>query len=171
MYIYFSFFLILIFSIFIFNFQNYYKFKTTKNKPFIKDININPDDFLNLKDNKIINDIKNNLNEYYCPLKIDYSIKKFKSLLMKYNTQEDISYKKNPILSIVIPIYNGEKDLLNGLLSIETQQQKNIEIIYIDDHSIDNTRNLIKEVQKIDKRIILFENKKNKGNLYKMFWN
>ena len=85
---------------------------------------------------------------------------------MNYNTQENLSYKKNPILSIIIPIYNGEKHLLNGLLSIGAQKLKNIEIIYIDDHSIDNTINLIKEVQKIDKRIVLYENKINKGNLY-----
>ena len=85
---------------------------------------------------------------------------------MNYNTQEDLSYKKIPILSIIIPIYNGEKHLLNGLLSIGAQKLKNIEIIYIDDHSIDNTINLIKEVQKIDKRIVLYENKINKGILY-----
>jgi hypothetical protein len=164
MYIFFfSFLLILILSFFIFNFHNFYKFKIIKNE---KDTNINPDDFLNLTDNEIINDIQKNLNEYYYPLKFNYTIKKFKSLLMNYNTQEDLSYKKNPILSIIIPIYNGEKHLLNGLLSIGAQKLKNIEIIYIDDHSIDNTINLIKEVQKIDKRIVLYENKINKGILY-----
>ena len=164
MYIFFfSFLLILILSFFIFNFHNFYKFKIIKNE---KDTNINPDDFLNLTDNEIINDIQKNLNEYYYPLKFNYTIKKFKSLLMNYNTQEDLSYKKNPILSIIIPIYNGEKNILNGLLSIGTQKLKNIEIIYIDDHSIDNSINLIKEVQKIDKRIVLYENKINKGILY-----
>ena len=120
----------------------------------------------NKEEEKIIENIKKNLNEYYYPLKSNYSLNKFKSLSLKYNTKEDFTYKKDPILSIVIPIYNGEINLLNGLLSIEIQNQKNIEIIYVDDYSHDNSKKLIKEVQKFDKRIVLYENKENKGNLY-----
>ncbi len=44
--------------------------------------------------------------------------------------------------------------------------KKNIEIIYIDDYSHDNSKNLIKEVKKFDERIVLYENKENKGNFY-----
>lgn len=131
--------------------------------------NTKNDNFLFLKkkeEEKIIENIKKNLNEYYYPLKSNYSLNNFKSLSLKYNTKEDFTYKKNPILSIVIPIYNGEINFLNGLLSIEIQNQKNIEIIYVDDYSHDNSKNLIKEVQKFDKRIVLYENKENKGNFY-----
>ena len=118
------------------------------------------------EEEKIIKNIKKNLNEYYYPLKSNYSLNNFKYLSLKYNTKEDFTYKKDPILSIVIPIYNGEINFLNGLLSIEIQNQKNIEIIYVDDYSHDNSKKLIKEVQKFDKRIVLYENKENKGNLY-----
>lgn len=131
--------------------------------------NTKNDNFLFLKkkeEEKIIENIKKNLNEYYYPLKSNYSLNNFKSLSLKYNTKEDFTYKKDPILSIVIPIYNGEINFLNGLLSIEIQNQKNIEIIYVDDYSHDNSKNLIKEVQKFDKRIVLYENKENKGNFY-----
>jgi glycosyltransferase involved in cell wall biosynthesis len=126
-------------------------------------------DYIDIEKNeksKVINKIKKNLNEYYFPLKNNYTINKFKILISKYNTKEDFFYKLKPILSIIIPLYNGEKTLLNGLLSIEVQNEKNIEIIYVDDYSIDNSKKIIKEIQKIDKRIILYENEKNKGIFY-----
>ena len=140
-----------------------------KNEIFKNETNIKNEIFQFLKNKeqeKLIHGIKKNLNEYYYPLISNYSLNKFKSLSLKYNTQEDFSYKNNPILSIVIPIYNCENKLLNGLLSIEVQNQKNIEIIFVDDFSNDNSTFLIKEVQKIDKRIVLYENKENKGILY-----
>jgi glycosyltransferase involved in cell wall biosynthesis len=126
-------------------------------------------DYIDIEKNeksKVINKIKKNLNEYYFPLKNNYTINKFKILISKYNSKEDFFYKQKPILSIIIPLYNGEKTLLNGLLSIEVQNEKNIEIIYVDDYSIDNSKKIIKEIQKIDKRIILYENEKNKGIFY-----
>jgi len=52
------------------------------------------------------------------------------------------------------------------LLSIYAQSIKNIEIIYVDDYSIDNSTDLIKKFQKLDKRIKLFINKENRGTLY-----
>jgi glycosyltransferase involved in cell wall biosynthesis len=43
---------------------------------------------------------------------------------------------------------------------------KDLEIIFVDDCSTDNSVNYIKEAQKIDPRIILLKNKKNMGTLY-----
>ena len=149
--------------------QTLFELFSLKKEIFKNQTNIRSEIFQFLKskeEEKLISNIKKNLNEYYYPLKSNYTLNNFKSISLKYNSQEDFSYKKEPILSIVIPIYNGEKNFLNGLLSIEVQNQKNIEIIYVDDFSNDNSKILIKEVQKIDKRIILYENKENKGNLY-----
>ncbi len=149
--------------------QTLFELFSLKNEIFKSETNIKKEIFQflqNKEEEKLIHNIKKNLNEYYYPLISNYSLNKFKSLSLKYNTQEDFSYKNNPILSIVIPIYNGANKFLNGLLSIEVQNQKNIEIIYVDDFSNDNSKFLIKEVQKIDKRIVLYENKENKGNLY-----
>ena len=43
---------------------------------------------------------------------------------------------------------------------------KNIEIIYVDNNSTDDTINIIQKIQKRDKRIILLKNKGNKGPFY-----
>lgn len=50
------------------------------------------------------------------------------------------------ILSIIIPAYNVEKYISNTLESLINQDDKNFEIIIVDDGSTDNTNNLIKEI-------------------------
>ena len=49
--------------------------------------------------------------------------------------------------------------------SIQNQNFKEIEIIIIDDCSEDDTVNIIKSLQKEDKRIKLIKHKENKGSL------
>lgn len=71
--------------------------------------------------------------------------------------------RTNPQISIISPIYNRENFLLRFLKSIYYQNYNNIEIILLDDHSIDNSVKFIEKYQKLDKRIILIKNKKNKG--------
>ena len=87
-------------------------------------------------------------------------------LIKNYSTEEDLKYKKNPLISVIIPVYNGENFLLRSLLSIESQSFKNFEIIYIDDLSTDNSNKIIYNFQLIDKRIKIIKNKENKGTLY-----
>jgi glycosyltransferase involved in cell wall biosynthesis len=60
-------------------------------------------------------------------------------------------------------VYNREKYILRFLISIQSQNFKDIEIILIDDCSIDNSSVLIEKYQQLDERIILIKNKKNKG--------
>ena len=45
----------------------------------------------------------------------------------------------NPKISVVIPVYNGEKYIKSALTSIQNQDLKDIEIIMIDDFSDDNS--------------------------------
>ena len=73
---------------------------------------------------------------------------------------------KNPKISIIIPVYNGEAFLKTAILSIQNQDFKDIEIIIVDDSSKDNSVNLIKEIMKTEPRIILYQNEENEGNLY-----
>ena len=77
----------------------------------------------------------------------------------KYDTQE------NPKISVIIPIYNKEKFILRILRSIQNQSFKDIEIIFCDDSSNDNSTKLIENYQKEDGRIILIKHDKNKGTL------
>ena len=51
----------------------------------------------------------------------------------------------SPLISIIIPNYNGEKYILRCLDSIVKQKYKNIEIIIVDDGSTDNSVNMIKK--------------------------
>ena len=71
--------------------------------------------------------------------------------------------RKNPKISIISPIYNREKFLMRFLKNLQFQNFKDIEIIFVDDFSKDNSANLIEEFKKKDERIILIKNKKNKG--------
>ncbi|MEM4188631.1 MAG: glycosyltransferase family 2 protein, partial [Candidatus Hadarchaeum sp.] len=63
--------------------------------------------------------------------------------------------------SIIIPAYNEEKTI--GKVVKEACQTKADEIIVVDDASRDNTSQIVLNLQKTDKRIILVRNKLNKG--------
>jgi len=94
---------------------------------------------------------------------IEFSkIEKYLKICKKTNFKE---FKKidSPKISIISPIYNSEKFLLRFLKSIKSQNFNDLEIILVDDCSIDNSIALIKQYQKIDQRILLIKNKKNKG--------
>ena len=81
------------------------------------------------------------------------------------NLKKLTRYEKiyNPKISIISPLYNRERYILRFLKSIQNQNFKDIEIILIDDCSIDNTVKLIETYKKIDQRLIIIKNKKNKG--------
>lgn len=60
----------------------------------------------------------------------------------------------NPLVSIVINCYNGEKYLRKSIESILDQSYKNLELIFWDNHSTDQSRNIIKSYE--DSRIKYF---------------
>ena len=59
-----------------------------------------------------------------------------------------------PLISIIVPIYNVEKYLDKCIKSIINQTLKEIEIILVDDGSTDSSPRIIDEYAKKDKRII-----------------
>ena len=65
-------------------------------------------------------------------------------------------------ISIVIPVYNVEKYLMECLDSAVNQTFKDIEIICINDGSTDRSLDILKEYQESDDRIIIF-NQENQG--------
>lgn len=69
----------------------------------------------------------------------------------------------NPLVSVVIPVYNVEKYIEDCLLSVINQTYKNLEIICVDDCGQDNSMKIVKEYAKKDKRIKIIKHKKNKG--------
>ena len=64
-------------------------------------------------------------------------------------------------VSVIIPVHNSEKYLLECLNSVINQTYKNLEIIVIDDKSTDNSIKIIKSIK--DPRIKLIELKENVG--------
>lgn len=66
----------------------------------------------------------------------------------------------NPLISIIIPVYNVEDYLFKCLDSLEKQTVKNFEVIIIDDGSTDNTKHIYQKFeQKFDNyRIYVQEN-------------
>lgn len=69
---------------------------------------------------------------------------------------------ENIKISVILPIYNGEKFLKRCITSIISQEYKNLELILINDGSTDETRQICEEYKSIDSRIKLI-NKKNEG--------
>lgn len=67
-----------------------------------------------------------------------------------------------PLVSIIIPVYNVEKYLENTIKSCLSQTLHDIEIIIVNDGSLDNSQSIIDFYSKQDKRIIPVI-KKNEG--------
>lgn len=69
---------------------------------------------------------------------------------------------KNIKISIIIPVYNAGKYLEKCLESITKQSLKEIEIICVNDGSVDNSLEILKKFQEKDRRIKIID-KKNAG--------
>lgn len=69
---------------------------------------------------------------------------------------------KRKKVSIIVPIYNVEKYLPNCIESLISQSYKNIEIILVNDGSLDKCLDICNDFSKNDNRIIVI-NKKNGG--------
>ena len=72
---------------------------------------------------------------------------------------------QNPKISIISAVYNRGKYIKRFLRSIQNQLFNEIEIIFIDDFSTDNSVQIIEKFQKEDERIKLIKHNKNKGTL------
>ena len=68
---------------------------------------------------------------------------------------------KNPTISVIMPVYNGERFLEETINSILNQTFKNFELIIVNDDSQDDTLKIIKKYR--DERIVLINNQKNLG--------
>ena len=70
----------------------------------------------------------------------------------------------NPLVSVFIPVFNGENFIAKAIKGILNQTYENFELIIVNDGSTDNT---VSEINKFDdRRIRLFHNDKNKGLTY-----
>ena len=68
-----------------------------------------------------------------------------------------------PVVSIIVPVYNAERYLSDCIRSLQTQTLRNIEIIMIDDHSSDQSLEIIRKAESEDLRIQVIAFLTNKG--------
>lgn len=68
-----------------------------------------------------------------------------------------------PLISVILPVYNGEKYICKALDSILYQTYQHFELIVIDDSSTDATPLIIKDYQKNNSKIQVIYLKQNKG--------
>ena len=71
-----------------------------------------------------------------------------------------------PLISVLVPMYNTQKTIKRCIKSIIKQTYTNLEIVLLDDGSVDNTYNIAKTFADVDKRIKLLT-KPNEKNLAK----
>ena len=106
------------------------------------------------------NEISLNINE------LNQNIKMIKQLNLSFEKKEDFIKRKNPKVSVVITLHNREKYIKLVYSSIYIKELKDIEIIFVDDASNDNTSLIISELMEKDKRIIYLKNDINKRAYY-----
>lgn len=70
----------------------------------------------------------------------------------------------NPLVSVIMPAYNGKKYISEAIESILNQTYDNLELVIVEDKSTDNTLNIIQSYQ--DSRIRLYLNAQNRGIAY-----
>lgn len=71
--------------------------------------------------------------------------------------------EKQPLVSVIIPCYNGEKFISKAIESVLNQTYQNWELIVVDDGSTDGSKKIINQFCNTDKRAHYIQHKKNKG--------
>ena len=70
-----------------------------------------------------------------------------------------------PDVSVVMTVYNSAPYLRESVCSILTQSLQDLELIVVDDGSTDNTRAILKHMQKRDKRLFVYS-QENQGQAH-----
>lgn len=67
--------------------------------------------------------------------------------------------KENSKVSVIIPVYNGEKYIKETLNSVLQSIYQNLEVLIINDGSTDNSREICERYQQKDSRIVIYDQK------------
>lgn len=67
------------------------------------------------------------------------------------------------LVSVVMPLYNAERYVREAIESILSQTYRNLELIVVDDGSMDRSIDIVTDLASRDVRIRLFRNEKNLG--------
>ena len=69
-----------------------------------------------------------------------------------------------PLVSVIMPVYNGERFLEEAVRSILTQSYRNVELIIVNDGSTDGTSRIVEQLALTDDRIRVINNPKPLGH-------
>ena len=78
-------------------------------------------------------------------------IKMFK--IKKHTRMDTMNREKSTKISIIIPVYNLEKSIEKCIKSIVNQTYSNLEIIVVNDGSLDNSWKVITAIAKTDSEL------------------
>ena len=74
-----------------------------------------------------------------------------------------MNFYKKELVSVVIPVYNGEQFIIKLIDSLEKQTYEFLEIIAVDNDSKDNSLNLLNSLNENNHHLKIFHNEKNEG--------
>ncbi|MDD6628377.1 MAG: glycosyltransferase [Lachnospiraceae bacterium] len=112
---------------------------------------------------------------FYNNYKKDLFVKYEKEIQKKRNSLNNLLAISNYVekecardmckITVIVPVYNAEKDLQECISSITSQTLKEIEIICIDDGSTDNSLSILLLNQEVDRRIfVITQDNQGAGN-------
>lgn len=82
-------------------------------------------------------------------------------IVSNYLTIKESCEKKVPFISVIIPTFNREKEVVRSIDSVLMQSFNNFEIIIIDDASTDDTLGVLSQYD--DRRISIYRHSSNSG--------
>lgn len=77
--------------------------------------------------------------------------------------KEHINNSDSPLISVITPLYNASKFILQNIESVQSQTYSNWEHIIIDDASTDESATIVKELASVEPRITFIQLAKNHG--------
>ena len=90
----------------------------------------------------------------------------YDNLKVTFLNLQKFEESKYPKISLIVPIFNQEKNIVSFYMSIYNQSLKDIEIIFINDASTDHSCKIIEQLMENDKRIVLLRNESDKRTFY-----
>lgn len=145
-------------------FHEAFNTKSIRRNNFSNELFINDSFKKNKANNPLISCFPTNKNIYWnnqTDLKIEKlkeEIKNNKPIEISFENKQDFYKRKYPKISIIITIYNQGNYIKSLYAHIQNQELKDIEIIFIDDFSSDDSSFVIKELMEKDRRIIYLKN-------------
>lgn len=96
-------------------------------------------------------------------LQSDKSIVPYDCLACDITPSVKMNELKQPKVTVIVPVYNGAAVINTALGSLIDQTWKYLEIIVVDDCSIDETPQAVKKLMQMDERITLLDTPENSG--------